>query len=283
MRRPHVAVGVLSLLSLLSLPALAPGQQVQGRVIDDAEETPVAGATVALEDSTGRVIRRVVVDAQGIFWIWHTEAGAFRLSAKRIGYATVAGQPFRLDSAHVVEVEIRMRPRAVPVEPLRVVARREIERFTPDEFYDRMSRLEDRGSFLTRQDIEDSRARLPSLAVAWVPGTWVEPSGRSAFTNTVNLASYGKLCSPAVYLNGRELPDWAALDDFVMVDRIEGIEIYRGNSVPDTYARDPDSWGCGMILVWTKTEHDPRFAFNWERTIMFGVLGGLLFGLTSLF
>lgn len=279
--RPLLPFALFVLVGLL-LPAAAAGQQVQGRVIDDAEETPVAGATVALEDSTGRVIRRVVVDDQGTFWIWHTEAGDFRLSAKRIGYATVAAQPVRLDSAHVVEVEIRMRPRAVPVEPLRVVARREIEPFTPDEFYDRMSRLEDRGSFLTREDIEDSGARLPSLAVAWVPGTWVQPSGRSAFSNTINLVSYGEICTPKVFLNGRELPDWATLDDFVLVDRIEGIEIYRGHFVPDTYANF-DAWGCGMILVWTKTDYDPRFAFSWERTIMFGVLGGLLFGLTSLF
>ena len=67
-----------------------------------------------------------------------------------------------------------------------------------------------------------------------------------------------------------------------MVDRIEGIEVYRGNFRPGTYSNF-GGWGCGMILVWTKTEYDPRFAFSWERTILFGVIGGLLFGLTALF
>lgn len=269
-------------LVALLLPVASAAQQVQGRVLNDDDGSPVAGATVTLADSTGEVIRRVVADDEGRFWVWHDQAGRFRLSAERIGYAPVEGQAVRMDTAEVVEVEIRMRPEAVPVEPLRVVARREIERWTPDEFYDRMGRFGDRGSFLTGEDIEATGARLPSLAISWAPGTLVRSSGRSVFNNTISLITYGQVCQPLIYLNGRELPSWATLDDFVMVDRIEGIEIYRGHFTPDTYSNF-DAWGCGMILVWTKTEYDPRFAFNWERTIMFGVLGGLLFGLTSLF
>ena len=276
--RPLLAVVLMTVL-----PAVAAGQQVQGRVFDADEETPVAGATVTLADSAGEVIRRVVADDEGRFWLWHDEAGRFRLSAERIGYATVEGQPVRLDADEVVEVEIRMQPEAVPVEPLRVLARREIERFTPDEFYDRMSRLEDKGYFMTREEIEATEARLPSLALEWAPGTWIQRGRGFTADHDVLLMSYGGICKPAIYLNGRELPAWGTIDDFVMVDRIEGIEIYRGNFVPDTYPRDPGSWGCGYILVWTKTEYDPRFAFSWERTILFGVLGGLLFGVTTIF
>lgn len=45
-------------------------------------------------------------------------------------------------------------------------------------------------------------------------------------------------------------------------------------------------WGtedCGFVLVWTRPEPDPRFAFDWGRTLLFGVLGGLTLGLSFLF
>ncbi len=267
--------------SVLALPTVTAVQQVQGRVLD-REGEPVAGATVVLEDSTGAVLRSVVADDGGRFWLWHAEPGEYRLSAERIGYAPVMGQPVQLDPGQVVRVELRMEPQAVPLEPLRVLTRREVTRYTPDEFYDRMGRLEDRGSFVTRDEIDDSGARLPSSVVASVAGTWVEPSGRSRFTNTIRLMSYGRPCTPKIFMNGYPLPDGTQLDDVVMVDRIEGIEIYRGQFVPAGYHHDPDTAGCGVVLVWTRSEPDPRFAFSWERTILFGVLGGLLFGVTSL-
>lgn len=263
-------------------PALAAAQQVQGRVLDAGDMSPVAGATVTLADSTGGVIRQVVAGADGRFWLWYDRAGAYLLGAERIGYATVEGQPVRLDSTGVVEVELRMRPEAVPLEPLRVVARRDVKRFTPDEFYDRMSRLGDRGYFMTREEIERTGARLPSLALQWVPGTWVRPA-QLGEANTIALMSYGRICRPAIYLNGRPLPEWADLDDWVMVGRIEGIEVYRGHFIPRHYYHTDFSWGCGFVLVWTRTDYDPRFAFTWERTIMFGALGGLLLGVWSLF
>jgi hypothetical protein len=281
-RAPPPARLALGLLVLgLLVPTSAAAQQIQGRVLD-REDQPVPGATVTLEDSTGEVLRSVVADDGGRFWLWHTEAGDFRLSAERIGYAPVLGQPVRLEPGEVVRVELRMEPQAVPLEPLRVLTRREVTRYTPDEFYDRMGRLDDRGSFVTRDEIDDSGARLPSSVVASVAGTWVEPGGRSRFTNTIQLMSYGRVCTPKIFLNGHPLPDGTTLDDAVMVDRIEGVEIYRGQFVPAGYHHDPATAGCGVVLVWTRPEPDPRFAFSWSRTILFGVLGGLLFGVTSL-
>lgn len=283
--RPGLAVGPATLAACLALllPADSDAQQVEGRVVDADDGSPVGGATITLADPAGTPLRRVVADDRGHFWLWHTEAGRFLLSAQRIGYAQVSGQPVQVDSAEVVQVLIRMRPEAVPVEPLRVVARREVKRFTPDEFYDRMSRFADRGTFITREEIELSGARLPSLAVSRAPGTWVRPAGRSGFTNSISLASYGRLCSPAIYLDGRRLQPWETLDEVVMVDRLEGIEVYRGYFRPGTYFQDLENWGCGYVLAWTKRDPDPRYAFSWKRTIMFGVIGGLLFGITSLF
>lgn len=275
--RPRLAVPV-AFLTLWALPAALAGQQVQGRVMDDDNGLPVAGATVTLKDSTGQVLRRGLTGDLGQFWLWHTEAGVFTLSVERLGYAPVVNEPVRLTDEEVVEVEIHMQPEAVPVEPLRVVTRRHIERFTADEFYDRMSRLSDRGSFMTRERIEETGASLPSLAIQWAPGTYVVPSG-DPFVWNVQMLSYGGRCAPPVYVDGRRLPRWARLDEWVMIDRIEGIEVYRGHFVPGTYPREPESWGCGAILVWTKPGADPRFAFTWRRTALFAVLGGLVMGL----
>jgi hypothetical protein len=265
-------------------PGTAAAQTLQGRIVEHGDEdTPVPGATVTLADTAGEPLRAVVADSTGRFWLWHAEPGAYELTVERFGYATVAGQPVRLVADSVVQLEIGVRPKAVAVDPIRVVARREVRRYTVDEFYDRMGRLEDRGTFVTKEEIADMRVGLPSEVIRRVPNTWVQRADRSTFVNTIRLISHGRQCSPAVYLDGRELKHGRMLDEAIMVDRIEGIEIYRGNFVPDGYMRDIDNWGCGFILAWTKPDPDPRFAFTWGRTVLFGVLGGLVLAASFLF
>ena len=265
-------------LLVLLVPLAARAQQVEGRVVNDEDDSPVAGATVVLEDTAGGMLRRVVADDAGRFRLWHNRPGSFRLTVERIGYATVAGHPIRLDSAGVVEVEVRMRPEAVAIEPIRVLARREVARRTVDQFYERMERLADRGHFMTREDIEASNAPLPALALAFAPSTWVRGSKGS-----IQLMNYGQICSPAIYLNGLPLPTGFTLNDAVTVDQIEGVEIYRGYFVPETFATTFDGAGCGMILVWSNTQPDPRFVPTWGRLLGFGVLGGAVLGLGLLF
>lgn len=272
--RPLASTVVLALL----LPVAAAAQQVDGRVVDDADESPVAGAMVTLKNDAGAVLRRVVADDAGQFRLHHHMAGGFRLTVERIGYAAVADHPIRLDSAGVVEVEVRMRPQAVVVGPLRVLARREVARRTVDEFYERMDRLADRGHFMTREDIEASNATLPSMALAFAPSTWIRGS-----KGGIELMNYGRACTPAIYLNGLPLPTGFTLNDAVMVDRIEGVEIYRGYFVPETFATTFEGAGCGMILVWSNTEPDPRFLPTWGRLLGFGILGGAVLGLGFLF
>ena len=266
-----------ALLALL-LPAAAAAQQVEGRVVSDDDDSPVAGATVMLEDTTGQVLRRAVADGGGRFRLWHDRPGTFRLTVERIGYAAVAGHSIRLDSAGVVEVEVRMRPAAVAIEPIRVLARREVARRTVDEFYQRMDRLAGRGHFMTREDIEASNARLPSMALAFAPRTWINGSQGS-----IMLMTAGGVCSPAIYLNGMPLPPGFTLNDATTVDRIEGVEIYRGYFVPGTFATTLEGAGCGMILIWSNTEADPRFAPTWGRLLGFGIIGGAVLGLRFLF
>lgn len=268
-----------SLVLLISGSAL--GQQVTGRVMDVESGSPVAGATVVLEDSIGTVAGRAVATELGTFRLWQVEPGTYQLTAERIGYAPVTDQTIQLDSAQVVEVEIRMRPEAVVLEPLQVLARRKIRRGTPDEFYDRMDRLADRGTFITREDIEASSFRIPSQLVSLAPGTWVQPQGM--FRNTIDLMSYGRRCRPQVYLNGFPVRPDVGLDEMTVVDRVEGIEVYRGHYVPDTYALDIETWGCGAVLVWTRTDYDPRWASSWGRWLKFGAVGGVVLGLGLLF
>ncbi len=272
--------GLIAVHGTVAGPASA--QTLQGRIVEHGDkDSPVSGATVTLADTAGEPLRAVVADSAGRFWLWHAEPGAYRLTIERLGYATVAGQPVRLVADSVVELEIGLQPEAVAVDPIRVVTSRRVRRYTADEFYDRMGRLADRGSFVTKDEIAAMGVGLPSEVIRRLAGTWVEKSGRSTVVNSISLVSYGRRCSPAIYLDGRELKDGRVLDEAIMVDRIEGIEIYRGNFVPDGYFRDIDSWGCGFILAWTKQEPDPRFAFSWGRTLLFAALGGLVWALSS--
>lgn len=267
--------------ALAAPPATAAAQAVTGRVLDGEDRGEgIGGAIVALVDSTGAVVRRVLADSAGGFWIWAERPGTYRLTASRIGYAELGVPGLELERGVVHELEIVLRAEAVELEPVDVVVRREVRRFTVDEFYDRMARMtaRGRGHFITRSDIENSNAQIASHLLRDAPGVLTEWAG-SALSMNISLISYGKVCAPAILLDGRPLPGGATLDEWITVDNIEGIEVYRGYFQPDTYR---GTWGCGLIMVWTRPNHSgPRF--TWTRTFFFlGLVGVIAYGIPAL-
>lgn len=253
-------------------------QTVHGRVLEEGEvERAIPGVEMLLEDSTGGVVARVLADSAGSFWLSAATAGWYTIRATRMGYSVVAEDSVHLPEHHVVEVELHMAPRAVELDPLRVVARRPVRRFTSDEFYDRMGRLKGRGEFVTRERIDEIGALIPSQILRLVPGTTIEAvgaggfTGAGAFTQAVFLRAFGRKCQPTIYLDGHEVRG-QRLDDVVSVEEIEGIEVYRAQSAPGTYRA---SWGCGAILVWRRPHAQAEFAFSWGRFFLLAGIGGI--------
>lgn len=92
-----------SLLLVLLWPAALQGQQVQGRLVDEVDAHPLAGAYVTLVRD-GENVARAVTRVDGGFVLTAPQAGPYTLRADFLGYG-------------VVEREVEVPP---PGEPLRV-------------------------------------------------------------------------------------------------------------------------------------------------------------------
>lgn len=159
-----------------------------------------------------------------------------------------------------------MAEEAISLDPIIVVARREIREGTLDEFYDRMARNRQRGvgQFLTKEQIEARISmRLPML-LQTIPGVWLDSGGESVSLLSTS-AMDGTFCKPEYILDGQ--PMLGGYRTITTMD-LEGVEVYRGYSEA-VHGYFPNS--CGMIFLWRKA--DWGNPFSWGRLIL---AGGLL-------
>jgi hypothetical protein len=96
---------VLTLLGLLLLTGSSTGpisaQIVRGQVVDSISRAPVAGATLALLDSSGVEIERTVADEEGRFLLRAPGAGQYRLRVAQDTYRASTFPPFTLGADEV--------------------------------------------------------------------------------------------------------------------------------------------------------------------------------------
>jgi len=78
----------LGVLAVVSISAGEPGhaQTINGRVLDDQNDRPVAAALVLLVDEDGDQRGVSVADSTGFYRIEAPEPGVYRLRAERLGY-----------------------------------------------------------------------------------------------------------------------------------------------------------------------------------------------------
>jgi len=260
----------LILLSVNSVEA----QSIHGRVLILGDTTGVSGAELTLSDSNGLVLARVQTSETGEFRLPAPAAGRFRINSSRIGFSPVEAE-VRVREEEAVEIELRMAEEAIPLEPIVVVGRRKIRKGTPDEFYDRMARMKQRGKgqFLTREQIEARDGLRLALLLQTIPGVWAERN--SVRLVNPSAARKGILCSPEFFIDGQpvlgELPELQTMD-------LEGVEVYRGfsESVDGVF---PDS--CGQIFLWRKS--DWGNPITWGRAFFALGLAAVVFALSTLF
>ena len=272
-RLPLALLPVALLLLAIPPPALH-AQSIFGRVIVAGDTTGVSGAELVLTDSTGVPVARVQSTETGHFRLPAPGAGQFIVRISRIGFAELeVVATFREEET--VEVEIRMAEEAIPLEPILVMARREIRPGTLEQFYDRMARNKQRGKghFLTREEIEKRSSLRLGLIIQTLPG--VLTRGRNHTPVLVNpSARGGVLCSPEFFLDGR--PMLNGYRDFEPTD-LEGIEVYRGYSEA-VDGEFPNS--CGQIFIWRRS--DWGNPITWRRTFIALGLGAILWAITGL-
>ncbi|HYW13441.1 MAG TPA: carboxypeptidase-like regulatory domain-containing protein, partial [Longimicrobium sp.] len=90
---------------LIAAPAAA--QTVAGRVVEAETGQPVPGALVVLATPAGERQAVALADAQGRYTLRARAAGDYTVRAERVGFASGAPSPVRLQAGQTVQLEVR--------------------------------------------------------------------------------------------------------------------------------------------------------------------------------
>lgn len=101
--------------ALLLLPLMAPvdtlaAQLVRGRVLDAVGSTPIVGALVELQDSTGQVLQRDLTSPSGTFRFTASANGNYRVRAAAIGYSVTPPAVVALSMTDAVVHDFHLSP-----------------------------------------------------------------------------------------------------------------------------------------------------------------------------
>jgi hypothetical protein len=274
--RSEVVRGALLALALFALPSLAGGQTtLTGQILEDRSEEVIPGAEIRLLDAGGRIRARTVSGQDGTFQVRLNvqRPERFRFEARRLGYESVTTPRFQVNPSEAVHTEIRLLVDAVLLTPLTVVARQSLAAPGVESFHFRAHRGLG-GHFITRSDIEDHKPFYLSDLLATVPGVRLGPSmgagGRMVYMNRAAPREGG--CPPQLFIDGRHVNSRTLqpiqgrgqgvtgyrtdpgirIDEYVTLQSIEGVEVYRGLATMPPEFYTPDA-RCGVIAVWTRT------------------------------
>ncbi len=236
--------------------------QVVGRVRDARNHRPVAAAAVSV---AGRP-EEVQSNRQGYFVLGSLPVGAHELSVRHLGYAPLT-HTITVTRGHTTEVDVRVSPDPVELEPIVATATR-IRRLETQGFYERKrwGELLGGGTFFTIEDIERRNPLRITHMIADAPGVRVTCGGglRSCrvYSRRVTSGFVGQGCELNVYVDGvlvirsddsrwNSRPSPMYLDEFVLPSEIGGVEVYPGAaSLPAEFSGSDGR--CGAVLVWTK-------------------------------
>lgn len=213
-------------------------------VFDAESGDPVVGAFAAALNTE----RFGTTDHNGSFRIDGLTSGPHTIRIWRLGYEPIL---FRatLDSLsiNVLDAPIVLQPIPVMMPELVVTADRTRLVVGPLRDFYRRSR-EGRGTFFTREDLEQRQADEVYQVLRAVPGADIMYLGN--FQHTVRLALDHRVACPVVYfVDGIRSNERMALS--IRPERLEGIEVYRRpTEVPPEF--NVQGASCGVIALWSR-------------------------------
>lgn len=252
MRRPTRTGCALTLFALAAgNPAAA---QVTGLVVDDRDDTPVAGALIVVSDEKGTELARTITGPVGLFGISGLPHGrTYHVGAHAMGYESLVGTRF-VAGADPSMLELRLRPDPVRLEPITVTMARQRRRLEAVGFY-RREKL-GIGRHLRSEEIEARAIDRMSDVLRFEPSVRLVPSTKKPgmYLVTFNGMTLGfQPCRPTVVLDGMKVSEHFLLDELVVPSEVSAMELYpRGVGVPVQWS-GMDA-GCGVILIWTKQD-----------------------------
>jgi hypothetical protein len=244
---------ILLLAALLSLPAAASAQAVQGRLIGRETQTPVHGGTVHLVAADSQVVSQALTDSAGRFTLQAPAPGSYWLLGSAPGYERSETDAFAV-GAEGTRVSFVIGRAPVVLETVTATGVAREDRLWYGGFHQRMAE-NNGGRFITAAQIERQRPvemvdllrSLPSFEV--LVGASTDGDSRSLRVRLRHPLSIRGHCWTNIYLNGMRVE--AESIQNLNPAELEGMEIYTNGAVPAQFNSSMGS-ACGVIVIWMK-------------------------------
>jgi hypothetical protein len=225
-------------------PAPPAPRRIVGGMVTDSAGNPLDGALIVL--LTRDVVSGSVRSANGgKFAIAGDMTSASSLLIRHLGYHPREVElSFPRDSAHMLTIMLL----ANPAQLEHIVVGASAPSGWMRGFYDRKN-ARSFGHFFSRAEIKARNPNHLTDILRSVPGLSLMP-GRGG---GVVVRLRGCRQAPMVWVDGQRAPR-SELDDAVMVNDIEGLEIYASTAGVPAQFLDRSNAGCGTILVWTRQQ-----------------------------
>lgn len=225
-----------------SVPPEEEAVQIRGQVSDIVTRGPLPAASIEVFDleDQGALAWQGMSDSTGAFVGPRLVPSLYQIRAGALGYQSVSHM-VPLSGYGSVDLSIELSPAALELEPLVVVTRRRTL-LEINGFYERRRR--GFGHSLNRAEIEARSVVQVTDLVRSFPGVTVAPGylGRGGVLQMRNG------CIPDVILDGVRMSSPVRLDEILMVQDLEGIEVYSGATSPMQYSHS----SCGTVMAWTR-------------------------------
>lgn len=242
--------------------------RIVGRLLDESDGRPIESATVRL---VGPGVRTATSD-RGRFSFDSLAAGAYTLRIHHVRYGE-RETGVEVPEDRTVDIEIRLPPEAVKVEPVEVTVEAGVRRPALQEagYYERRRWAEKLGygHFLEAEDIENRGSdvshvlgSLPQLtASGWTNVGRQRVSGLVYFPRYMS-GPFGS-CLPAIYLDGHKVVGSSGpgshvdalgprgINSLVTPADVAGIEVYESPAATAGGFQGSDS-RCGVVAIWTR-------------------------------
>jgi len=242
------------------IPRLA---RIQGRVVEEGTGTGVEAATIELRGTD-----RVQISGEGgRFAFDRIPPGEYVLGVEHLAYASVSIPISIAEADAVYQVEIRVAPEAIALEPMVVEVRRAGIQGSVRDRIEWMD-LVGLGTSFDRAAIDASGAIRVSHLVSRIPGVQLRTIPGRTFGSELRLVPQQD-CGPSVYIDGIRSPlAGATVDDMVSLGEVESVEVYRRLSeLPGEFADDV-ARRCGAVVISTRRGWQPGEAFGWRRMVV---------------
>lgn len=232
--------------------------RLQGKVTDRETGAPIAEVAIILRmargaPQTGAEPAPRLTNERGLFVFPAVRPGMYTIEISRIGYETLRDS-LEVEADAELRMLVQMSVSAVELEPITVTAW--VRTGEMGGFHDR--RRAGLGTYITREDIEARNPLYVSDLLRATPGVRVVPLA-SRGGGDVRLRGG---CRPDVFVDGVLTAGGLAIDDFLGVEDVEAIEVYRGPETPAQFK----AGSCGAVVVWTRVPRPvPGKGSFWKR------------------